>query len=142
MQALHPAVPLRLFGGHAGIVAPSLIHVIDTPVCSPGPDELGDGVEQRANFGGGSRVCGDIDPHDDEGLDVVVPIHLGDDYSLKIQVHLCPRVNRGSKKDTFSRAGSRDRGAELLLSSGGKGPPGGFGQRLANHLLASNLRVA
>src|SRR6266851_5162435 len=38
MRTLHPSLPLCLFGGHAGIVAPALIIIVDISVRSPGPD--------------------------------------------------------------------------------------------------------
>src|SRR5260370_394501 len=65
----------------------------------------------------------------------------GGDRCLKVKEHLFPRANQGLEKARFSRAGSRDGGAYLLLTGRRKGPPGGLGQRFADHLLASDVRA-
>ncbi len=141
MDTLQPSIPLCLLGGHAGIVAPALIRIVDIPVRSPGPDQLGDGIDQGMDFSLGSLARGDVDPGNDEILDVVVRIHVGSDHYLKVKEHPFPRANQGLEKGRFSRAGSRDGCAYLLLTGRRKGPPGGFGQRFADHLLASDVRV-
>src|SRR3989442_411489 len=46
MDTLQPSISLRLFGRHARIVAPALICIVDIPIWSPGPDQLGDGIDQ------------------------------------------------------------------------------------------------
>src|SRR5260370_30700988 len=141
MRTLHPSLPLGLFGAQAGIVAPALIIIVDIPVRAPGPDQLGDGIDQGMDFSFGSLARGDVDAGNDEIVDVVVRIHVGDDRYLKVKEHLLPRANQGLEKDRLSRAGSLDGGTYLLLTGRRKGPPGGFGQRFADHLLASDVRV-
>ncbi len=89
----------------------------------------------------GSLARGDVDSGDDEVLDLVIRIHVGGDHALKGKDHSFPRAKQGLETHRFSRAGSRDGGAELLLTGRSKGPPGGFGQGFANHLLASDLRI-
>src|SRR5258706_4348288 len=141
MDTLQPSISLRLLGGHAGIVAPALIRIVDIPVGSPGPDQLGDGIDQHTDFVFGSLARGDVDAGHDEILDVVVRIHVGGDRCLKVQEHLLPRANQGLEKDRLSRAGSRDGGPYLLLAGSRIGPPRGLGQRFADHLLTSDVRA-
>ena len=118
MHTLHPSLPLCLLGGHAGIVAPALITIVNIPVRSPGPDQLGDGIDQGMDFSFGSLARRDVDPSHDEILDVVVRIHVGGDHYLKVQEHLLPRANQGLEQDRFSRAGSRDGGGPAAPISG------------------------
>src|SRR5258708_5863498 len=126
METLHPSISPRLFGGHAGIVAPALICIVDIPIWSPGPDQLGDGIDQGMDFSFGSLARGDVDAGNDEILDVVVRIHVGGDRYLQVPEHPFPRANQGLETDCFSRPGLRDYRPGLLLSRRTKGPPSGF----------------
>src|SRR5260221_11624461 len=140
MDTLQPSISLRLFGRHARIVAPASIRIVNIPVGLPGPDQLGDGIDQGMDCSVGSLARADVDAGHDDILDVVVRIHVRGDHYLKVKEHPFPRANQGLEKDRFSRAGSRDGGAYLLLAGRGKGPPGGFGHRLAHYVLASPVR--
>src|SRR5438034_6358488 len=71
MDTLQPSISLRLFGSHAGIVAPALICIVNKPVWSPGPDELGDGIKQYLQFVFGVLAFGDIPACADEILDLL-----------------------------------------------------------------------
>ncbi len=141
VDGLEPAVPLGLLARHAGIVTPALVTVVSRAIGARHPDQLRDGIDQHTDFLFGSLARGDVDAGDDEILDVVVRIHLGGDRYLKVQEHAFPRANQGLEQDGFARAGSRDGCAQLLLTGRSKGPPGGLGQRLADHLLASEVRA-
>src|SRR5260370_30882015 len=76
MDTLQPSIPLCLLGGHAGIVAPALIRIVNKPVWLPGPDQLGDGIDQGMDFSFGSLARGDVDPGNDDILAGVVRIHV------------------------------------------------------------------
>src|SRR5258707_2776174 len=77
MRTLHPSLPLGLFGAQAGIVAPALIIRVDIAVRSPGPDQLGDGIDQGMDFSFGLLPRGDDDAGVDEGIDVAIRIQVG-----------------------------------------------------------------
>src|SRR5260370_31087880 len=70
MDTLQPSIPLCLLGGHAGIVAPALIRIVDIPVRSPCPDQLADGIDQGMDFSFGSLSRVDVDPRNGEILHV------------------------------------------------------------------------
>ncbi len=50
MDSLEPPVPLRLFGGHAGIVTPAPVTVFTRAIGVRQPDKLGDGIDQDTQF--------------------------------------------------------------------------------------------
>src|SRR5260370_16639851 len=62
MDTLQPSIPLCLLGGHAGIVAPALIRIVNKPVWLPGPHQLGDGIDQGMDFSFGSLARRDVYP--------------------------------------------------------------------------------
>src|SRR5260221_8811533 len=59
MDTLQPSISLRLFGRHARIVAPASIRIVNIPVGLPGPDQLGDGIDQGMDYSLGSLVRAD-----------------------------------------------------------------------------------
>jgi hypothetical protein len=69
----------------------------------------------------------------------MIRIHARGDRDLQVMVYAFPGMNYRLETHRFAPAGSRDGGAQLLLTGRIEGPPPGFGQRLANDLLASDL---
>src|SRR5437899_10700520 len=82
-RTLHPSIPLNLLGAQAGIVTPTLIIKIDIAVWSPGPDQLGNGIDEGTDFSFGSLARGDIGSDIDEVLDMVIHVLMGCDRCLK-----------------------------------------------------------
>src|SRR5258708_2985857 len=110
-------------------------------VRSYGPDLLGDGINQGMDFRFGALALGDVDAGDDEVRDVVICIPARGDRDVQVAVHAFPGANDRLEPHRFTPAGSRDGGAQLLLTGRIKGPPPGFGERLTNDLFASDARL-
>src|SRR5262249_16264872 len=136
MDTLQPSISLHLLGSHAGIVDPALIRIVNKPVWSPGPDELGDGVKQDPQFAFGVLMLGDIQSCADEILDLLAGITMGGNRHQNVQIHLGSWMDSGLKAHGFSPAGSRNGSTQLLLDRRVMGPRRQVGERFANYLLS------
>ena len=88
-----------------------MIIKVDIAIGSPGPDELGDGIDEGLHLCFSLLARGDVADDIDEVADMVVSVLVRRDRDLKVQVHPFPGGNHRLEPHDFARASAGDGGA-------------------------------